>query len=235
MNIFYTPDINSEFYTLSEDESRHCVRVLRLTAGDPVCLVDGRGGMYETVIEDASAKGCTVRVVRHTTDYGRRPYYIHIALAPTKNIDRYEWFLEKATEIGVDHLTPMLTEHSERKIVKQERSEKIVVSAIKQSLKAFCPVVDPLRSFADIVATPFDGDKFIAHCEADRERLPLSSAITKGGRCLILIGPEGDFSQSEIETARQAGFREISLGDSRLRTETAGVVASHTVALVNSL
>ncbi|MDR0413811.1 MAG: 16S rRNA (uracil(1498)-N(3))-methyltransferase [Prevotellaceae bacterium] len=224
MHLFYTPDISGDTYTLSEEESQHCTRVLRLGAGDAVHLTDGRGGLYEARIADAHAKRCTVRITNVQREVGRRSGYLHVALAPTKNIERYEWFLEKATEIGVDEITPLLCERSERKVVKAERLEKVITAAVKQSLKAYHPTLHPMQSFAAFAAQPFDGVKCIAHCMAS-QKIPLQNAVQPCGRTLTLIGPEGDFSPTEVALARQNGFVEVSLGNSRLRTETAGVVA----------
>ena len=237
MQLFYTPDIDlsKPDYTLSEEESKHCVRVLRLGNGDEVWMCDGRGNMLHGRIADDNPKRCRVEITGYTPDFERRPYTLHIAAAPTKNIERFEWFVEKATEIGVDRITPLLTEHSERKVIKTERIGKVATSAVKQSLKAFHPVIDPLTPFRELVSTPFDGLKLIAHCEPDPGKRPLGSLLTKATPVLILIGPEGDFSPAEIAFALSHGFRSVSLGRSRLRSETAGVAAAHTVALINEL
>ncbi len=232
MNIFYTPDISGSSYTLNEEESKHCVRVLRMAEGDEICLVDGAGGFYVATIADANPKRCRVEVVEKKENYGKRPYYLHIAIGPTKLNDRYEWFLEKVTEIGIDEITPVESFHSERRMVKKERSEKVVTSAVKQSVKAYHPVVNDITSFKELVNRPFDGVKLIAHCNPGDKTL-LKNAFTPSENVLILIGPEGDFSIDEVELAKQKGFVEISLGESRLRTETAGVVACHTVSLMN--
>ncbi len=232
MHLFYTPDISGETYTLSEEESKHCVRVLRLAVGDTIQLVDGRGNFYTAAITAAHDKRCEVRVSEVQREFGKRNYRLHIALAPTKNVERYEWFLEKATEIGVDEITPLLCEHSERKIVKGERSEKVVTSAMKQSLKAYHPKLNAMTDFRQLVAQPFDGVKCIAHC-ADSPKILLKNTIRPNENVLILVGPEGDFSPTEVALARQNGFTEVSLGSSRLRTETAGVTAVATVAIMN--
>ena len=232
MNIFYTPDITGNSYTLNEEESKHCVRVLRMEIGERINLVDGDGGMYIAQIVDANPKRCRVEVVEKQECYGKRPYYLHIAIGPTKLIDRYEWFLEKVTEIGVDEITPLESFHSERRTVKQERSEKVVTAAVKQSVKAYHPKVNEMISFKELVNRPFEGKKFIAHCN-DGEKVLLKHAVAPDDNALILIGPEGDFSVEEVALAKQQGFIEISLGESRLRTETAGVVACSTVCFVN--
>lgn len=234
MHIFYTPDISGKTFTLDETESKHCVRVLRLDKGDEITLVDGRGGFFTARIADANPKRCSVEVIDSKLNFGKREYQIHIAIAPTKNMDRIEWFLEKATEIGIDRVTPLLCRFSERKEVKLDRLEKVMVSAMKQSLKAYLPKLDELTKFADFIRQPFEGQKFIAHCEEQHREL-LKNAVKSGGDYLILIGPEGDFSSEEIELAINAGFLPVSLGDSRLRTETAGVVACHTFNLLNEI
>lgn len=232
MHIFYTPDISGKSYTLDETESKHCVRVLRLEKGDQITLVDGRGGFFTAEIADPNPKRCAVNVVNSELNFGLRNFQVHIAMAPTKNIERMEWFLEKATEIGINRVTPLLCRYSERKEIKNDRLEKVMVSAMKQSLKAYLPQLDELTKFNEFIRQPFEGQKFIAHCE-EKHRELLKNAIQSGGNYLILIGPEGDFSTEEIELALNAGFLPVSLGASRLRTETAGVVACHTFNLLN--
>lgn len=234
MHIFYTPDISGNIYILDETESKHCVRVLRLETGHEITLVDGRGGFYTAVITDSNPKRCTVKVLRSEINFELRNFQVHLAIAPTKNIERIEWFLEKATEIGIDSITPVLCRFSERKEIKTDRLEKVMVSAMKQSLKSYLPKLNPLTKFNDFVRLPFDGQKFIAHCE-EQQRDLLTGKIVPHSKYLILIGPEGDFSTEEIELAVQAGFHPVSLGESRLRTETAGLVACHTFHLMNQL
>lgn len=232
MHIFYTPDLSGTTYTLDETESKHCVRVLRLEKGDKITLVDGRGGFFKAEIDDPNPKRCAVKVVRSELNYGLRNFGVHVAIAPTKNIERIEWFLEKATEISINRVTPLLCHHSERKEIKHDRLEKVMVSAMKQSLKAYLPQLDEMTKFSAFIKQPFEGQKFIAHCDEQHREL-LKNAMTKGENYLILIGPEGDFSPEEIRMAIDAGFVPVSLGDSRLRTETAGVVACHTFNLLN--
>lgn len=232
MNLFYTPDLQVETYILNEEESRHCIRVLRLVPNDVIYLTDGKGNLYQASIADNNLKACQVKILQTFREYEKRDFYLHIAIAPTKNIDRFEWFLEKATEIGIDEITPLLCNHSERTVIKNERLEKVIVSAMKQSLKAYKPKLNNLTKFNDLVNQPFDGIKYIAHCE-EGSKLPLKSDYSKKQNVLILIGPEGDFSPAEIETARKCGFKEITLGKSRLRTETAGIVACHSIHLLN--
>lgn len=232
MHIFYTPEISGNTYTLDETESKHCIRVLRLEAGDEIILVDGKGGFFTAEITDPNPKRCAVKVIKSELNFGLRNYQVHIAIAPTKNIERIEWFLEKATEIGINRVTPLLCRYSERKEIKTDRLEKVMVSAMKQSIKAYLPQLDPLTKFNDFIRQPFDGQKFIAHCD-EKHRDLLKTMVDTNNNYLILIGPEGDFSSEEIEMAINAGFHPVSLGDSRLRTETAGVVACHTFNLLN--
>lgn len=235
MQIFYTPDLQPEssVYTLNEEESKHCIRVLRLQPGDSIQLVDGRGGFYEARITDAHPKKTQLQIVAAQQAFGKRNHYLHIAVAPTKNIERLEWFLEKATEIGIDEVTLLLCQRSERKEAKIDRLDKIITSAIKQSLKAYHPQLNPITPFSKVVTQPFAGQKFIAHCIDDAAKLTLSSQITLHGQYLILIGPEGDFTEKEVEEALQNGFKPITLGESRLRTETAALAACFEVNLLN--
>jgi 16S rRNA (uracil1498-N3)-methyltransferase len=175
-------------------------------------------------------------VVEHFAEFEKLPYNLTMAVAPTKNIDRYEWFLEKATEIGVARFVPVVSEHSERKVIKHEREEKVVTAAVKQSLKAYHPVLEEITPFDKLVRSEFAGRKFIAHCgEAVKEKQYLASTIRKGEDALILIGPEGDFSPEEVRLAVECGFEEITLGTQRFRTETAAVVAVDMVSIVNNL
>ncbi|NBC83175.1 MAG: 16S rRNA (uracil(1498)-N(3))-methyltransferase [Bacteroidetes bacterium] len=230
MQLFYTPQILQNQNVLDETESKHCVRVLRMTEGDEIQLIDGQGGLYTAQITDAHSKTCKFRITDKQEIANKRPYTLTIAIAPTKNIDRFEWFLEKATEIGIDEIVPMLCEHSERKVIKHERLEKIVIAAMKQSLKAHKPVIHPLTSFKDYLSQVPGELKCIAHCQpSPRQRF---KDVVKPTHITVLIGPEGDFSDAEIKLARDNGLVEISLGESRLRTETAGVMASAIPAVV---
>ena len=208
------------------------MRVLRLQAGDELEVVDGAGGYYFAVVTNPHPKHCEFQIKETITEYGKRDYRLHIAIAPTKNIERLEWFIEKCTEIGVDEITPLLCRFSERKIIKPERLEKIIVSAAKQSLKAYFPILNPMCSFRDFIQQTTVSQKFIAHCYEQDKQL-LKQVYQKSSDAVILIGPEGDFSPEEVQAAIQHQFQPVSLGSSRLRTETAGVVACHTVALMN--
>jgi len=230
MQIFYAPDIDGSTYTLSEEESKHCIRVLRLVAGDEITLVDGKGNLFKTHIIDPHVKRCQVLVFEALTEFEKRNYYLHIAIAPTKNIERFEWFLEKATEIGIDEITPLLCDHSERKVINNERLEKVVAAAMKQSIKAYAPKLNQLTSFKQFIKNQNPETTYIAHCE--RKGLPhLKNELGSNKNVTVLIGPEGDFSPDEVSKALAIRFKEISLGNSRLRTETAGIVACNIVNL----
>lgn len=230
MAIFYTPEISSN-PCLSEEESVHCVRVLRLGEGAEIDLIDGRGNFYKAKITQAHPKHCMVEVLETIKD--KTPAFMaHIAVAPTKNFDRIEWFVEKATEVGIGGFHFIGSQHSERKNLKLERIDKIVVSALKQSMKALKPEIGDLTDFKKFVTKPFEGQKYICHCNPGEK--PLLHHVCKPGTpVLVLIGPEGDFSPEEVELALKNGFKAVSLGDTRLRTETAAFVAAHVVCLKN--
>lgn len=232
MQLFYVPDISGAEVILNETESKHAIRVLRLKTNDEIELVDGKGGFYKARIQDANPKKCQLNIIDSQKEFGKKDFHLHIAIAPTKNIDRTEWFLEKCTEIGIDEITPLLSEHSERKVIKPERLEKILVSAMKQSVKAYQPKLNELTKFSDLLQQATETKKYIAHCN-EGEKPHLKNLVQPGDKVLILIGPEGDFSPEEVDLALQNGFEAISLGDARLRTETAGVVACHIVNLAN--
>jgi 16S rRNA (uracil1498-N3)-methyltransferase len=231
MALFYAPNLLLG-NILPEEESQHAIRVLRLQKGDRISIVDGIGGFYDAIISNPHPKHCGFEIIETRTDFGKRDYKLHIAIAPTKNIERFEWFIEKSTEIGIDEITPVTCRFSERKIVKEDRLEKIIVSAAKQSVKAFFPKLNPLCSFDELLKNHQTSQKFIAHCY-DFDKPLLQVEIRRATNVLILIGPEGDFSPEEVEKAISQGFLPVSLGESRLRTETAGIVACHTVALLN--
>ncbi len=229
MHLFYTPDINKS-NELPEEEAAHALRVLRLGVGDELTLTDGMGNLHQATISAATNKRCQV-AIQNSTPW-QKPWngYIHIAMAPTKNLDRIEWFAEKATEIGLDELTFLNCRYSERRVIKTERIDKILVSAMKQSLKAVKPKLNDMTEFQKFVRLPFDGDKYIAHCN-EGERRHLKDITDYSNRTLVLIGPEGDFSIEEVALALENGFKPISLGESRLRTETAALVATHIINL----
>ena len=224
MHVFYTPDIQTRA-ELPEEEAQHCIRVLRLNIGDQITLTDGKGYFYRAEISAATNKRCMVNILETTYQEPLWNGHLHIAMAPTKNMDRTEWFAEKATEIGFDELTFLNCRFSERKVIKTERISKILVSAIKQSLKARLPQLNEMTDFNKFITQPFKGQKFIAHCYEGEKPL-LKDVFHKGEDALVLIGPEGDFSEEEVKKAIGKGFRPISLGKSRLRTETAALVAT---------
>lgn len=232
MHIFYTPDIESEKYTLSEEESKHCTRVLRLDVGSKLNLVDGKGGFYEAVVEDPHPKRTVLKILSQQRNYGKRNFYLHIAVAPTKNIERIEWFLEKATEIGIDEITPLICDRSERRDIKAERLNKVIVSAAKQSIKAYFPKLNEPIRFTDFVSGNTSTQKFIAHCIPSQKK-SIKEEIRLKSDYLILIGPEGDFSTTEVDLARENKFIPVSLGDSRLRTETAALEACFEINFLN--
>jgi 16S rRNA (uracil1498-N3)-methyltransferase len=236
MQLFYTPDIDaaSATYYLNEEESKHCVRVLRLQNGDQVQLIDGRGNFYNAAIADAHPKRTQLQIISVEPDFNKRNHYLHIAIAPTKNIERLEWFLEKATEIGIDEISLIICQRSERKETKVDRLNKIITSAIKQSIKAWHPVLNEAVALNKLLSTPFDGQKFIAHCELG-EKFDLKNEVKPFGRYLVLIGPEGDFSPKEIVDALKNDFKAVTLGKSRLRTETAALEACFEVNFLNRI
>ena len=233
MYLFYAPNITVE-PVLPEEESNHCVQVLRRTAGDEILVTDGVGQLYHCIITNPHRKHCEVRIASVETSEALHEGYIHIGIAPTKNIDRTEWAIEKCVEMGADEITLLLCEHSERKTVNIERLQKIVVSAAKQSLKTRFPILKPLTKMTDLQV---EGDKFIAHCiegyKATDEKHALKDKIVRGHQTTVLIGPEGDFSPAEVEWALTNGYQPVSLGAARLRTETAAIVACHTAVLIN--
>lgn len=229
---FYTPDI-AESHELPEEEAAHALRVLRMKEGDEMMLMDGRGTYYQARVSASTGKRCLFTVEQELPQERQWTAHLHLAMAPTKNMDRTEWLAEKATEIGFDELTFLNCRWSERKVIKNERIQKILVSAMKQSHKAELPILNEMVDFKKFVTQPFQGQKFIAHCHATN--LPeLRKVIVPDTDVLVLIGPEGDFSEEEVALAEQNGFHSISLGKSRLRTETAALVAVHLMHLSNS-
>lgn len=233
MQLFYNPDISEKSNTFSfpKDESRHIIKVLRKKTGDTLHITNGKGYLFTAEITIADQKNCVVNIInsefKKPTDYK-----LHLAVAPTKMNDRYEWFLEKATEIGITSITPIYCDHSERKKIKTDRFEKILQSAMKQSLHLYLPILNEPISFKDYINQDFSGDLFIAHCE-ETDKKSLKNEIKPNTETTILIGPEGDFSVNEIETAIKNKFIPVTLGNTRLRTETAAIVACHSVAFIN--
>lgn len=234
MHLFYDKDISGDFHVLNEDESRHCLKVLRLKNGDEVFITDGSGNLYKTIIAEIHQKKTILKITERNHEFGKRNYNIHIAIAPTKMNERFEWFVEKSTEIGIGEITPVICKNSERKIIKTDRLNRITEAAMKQSYKAYHPQINEQIDFAKFVKQNQNyTQKFIAHSDEYSLKNYLGSALQKNSSYLILIGPEGDFTKEELALAKDAGFIEISLGESRLRTETAGVVACDIVSVIN--
>lgn len=233
MIIFYAPDIDT-CPELPEEESGHAVRVLRHAEGDEIEVVDGQGVWYHCRITAAHPKHCGLEILSRRFDE-HWPYRVELAIGPTKNLDRMEWWLEKATEMGLDRFTPLLCRFSERRELKTERMRKIAVSAMKQSLKATLPEIDAMTDIKRFLKEPFDGQKFIAHCMEDQPRQLLSHLVKPGMPVRVLIGPEGDFSPEEVVLALANGYQPVSLGNQRLRTETAALVSVHTIHIMNEL
>jgi 16S rRNA (uracil1498-N3)-methyltransferase len=233
MNIFFAPDINSPQVILSPEESAHCVRVLRLNEGEKVQLIDGKGGLYEAVVAEPDARRCMIEIIGTRQIHRTRDYTLHIAIAPTKNMDRFEWFVEKSVEIGVDTITPLLCQRSERRVLKTDRLHKLIISTMKQAMVLHQPVLNELtdyKKFMTGLPVSFK-NRLIAHCE-DTERKTLKDTLMPLSDVVVLIGPEGDFSPEEIKGAADKGFTPVTLGPNRLRTETAGIVACHAINLL---
>ena len=231
MPVFYASQIDNKQAILSEEESRHIIKVLRMTLGDQLEMVDGRGSYYTGIISVPDPKACQVSIKNVTSDYLKRHYYLHIAIAPPKSTERFEWFLEKATEIGVDEISPIICARSERNRIRHDRSQKILIAAMKQSGRALLPRLNreiPLGDFLDRSTADI---KLIAHCNTtDDQQIDVKPHTDL--HWITLIGPEGDFTTNEIENAVQNDYREINLGEAIYRTETAGVIACHTISLL---
>ena len=233
MQLFYNPEISESTtqISFSKDESKHIVKVLRKSVGENLHITNGKGWIFTAEITISDLKNCKALIISKTLQ-PKREYKLHLAVAPTKMNDRYEWFLEKATEIGIDSITPIICDRSERKTIKTDRFEKILQSAMKQSLNCYLPTLNEAILFKDFIKQDFNGQRFIAHCE-DTDRKSLKKELKAKQDVTILIGPEGDFSVKEIEMAIQNKFIPVTLGETRLRTETAAIVACHSVAFVN--
>ncbi|MCM5663740.1 16S rRNA (uracil(1498)-N(3))-methyltransferase [Galbibacter mesophilus] len=234
MQLFYAPELANDAaeYTFDKEESRHISKVLRKKEGDTLYITNGKGWLFDAEITNADIKNCVVSI-KKAQQKRRKQYRLHMAVAPTKMNDRYEWFLEKATEIGIDEITPIICDHSERKKIKPERYEKILQAAMKQSLTCYLPKLNEAINYADFMKEKQEGQLFIAHCE-NQEKYDLKRKIMADNEVVILIGPEGDFSLNEIKIAEENGYFPVSLSDNRLRTETAAIVACHIVSLMNS-
>ena len=233
MQLFYYADLNetTETFFFDKEESKHIVKVLRKKDNDILHITNGLGTIFTCEITLASDTKCTVKIISSEKQKATR-YNLHLAVAPTKMNERYEWFLEKATEIGIHEITPIICEHSERKIIKTDRFDKLILSAMKQSNQSFLPKLNEPIAYKDFVKKTFEGQKFIAHCE-ELDKKSLKNELKPNQNIVILIGPEGDFSVKEIQLALENKFIPVSLGETRLRTETAAVVACHSVAFVN--
>jgi len=236
VHLFYTPDITPDTteYRLSEEESKHCTRVLRLKEGDELALIDGKGHLFNGLLHEVHPKRAKIKILSVLSEYGKRNHYLHIAIAPTKNIDRLEWFLEKATEIGIDEISLLICEHSERREAKTERLQKVITAAVKQSLTAYHPKLNEAIKLNEFLKRTDLGQGFIAHC-LDQEKEFLSDLVLPNNRVCVLIGPEGDFSSDEVELSLSEGFRPVSLGNTRLRTETAALYACFEINLLNRI
>ncbi len=234
MQLFYNPKIDGSAaqFTFNEDESKHISKVLRKKEGDVIHLTNGKGYLFEAKIISLESKKCTAQII-DTDKKHQKMHWFHLVVAPTKMNDRFEWFLEKATEIGVNEITPIICDNSERKVIKIERMRKVIQSAMKQSLQVFLPKLNDPISYADFITKSHEGLCFIAHCE-EEEKLDLKRRIAPDKDVMILIGPEGDFSKKEIKDAYDNGFLPVSLGENRLRTETAAIVACATVNMINN-
>ena len=231
MKLFYSNDTVSDTCILSEEESRHCISVLRCVKGDCVHVFSGDGNLCTAEILEADSRKTLLRITERAETY-RRPYYLHLAIAPTKNFDRYEWFLEKALEIGIDEITPLICARSERKTSKFDRMQKVIIAAMKQSGNLHAPVLNRDTTFDNLLSRPFEGIKCIAHCEAS-DKQTFAKVISGKAKILLLAGPEGDFTAAEISKAIKNEFIPVTLGNSTLRTETAGVFACSAAAVVH--
>jgi 16S rRNA (uracil1498-N3)-methyltransferase len=234
MNVFYLPDAQIGTISFPEEESKHIVKVLRMKEGDGFCVTDGNGSLYDAELIDAHPKRAMANLSNQRNGYDIRDFKVSIAIAPTKLNERTEWFLEKATEIGIDEVKLFSSYHSERRVANVDRFKKIVISAMKQSVKSKMPIVEDMVSFDKLVKQNYEGQKFIAWID-DNVKEQLCDLYKKGENALILIGPEGDFSKEEVALAKEYGFIPVSLGEARLRTETAAVVACHTIQLINQM
>jgi len=235
MQIFYVPDIKGSMCIMDTNESKHCIRVLRMGKGEKLRIVDGKGSLYEGIISDPDPAGCQIKITGVTRNYEKRNYRLNIAISPIKNPERFEWFIEKSVEIGIDGIIPLICRNTEKSGIKRDRLNNIIISAMKQSVKAFRPELFESVTFNDFVKSDNPGTRMIAHCNPAIERYKMNEVYEKGRDAVILIGPEGDFSEEEINLALDNGFKPVDLGTSRLRTETAGIAACHSVYFINQM
>lgn len=235
MQLFFNPQLDSSVsqFSFDSEESRHIVKVLRKKIGDELQITNGRGYLFLAKIIEADSKHCRAEITGTQKNH-QKMHWLHMAVAPTKMNDRFEWFLEKATEIGVNEITPVICERSERRVIKRDRMERVVQAAMKQSLRTFLPKLNEAVTYRDFINMEHKGLLFIAHCQDD-EKMELKRRVAADKDVTILIGPEGDFSPAEIHEAYENGFLPVSLGEARLRTETAAIVACATVNLINTL
>lgn len=233
MQIFYAPDIKGNFHTLDEHESKHIIRVLRMVKGTGVKLIDGKGNLYEGIIDDPDQRKCTITIRGVIRNFEKRNFRLHIAISPLKNTERFEWFIEKSVEIGVDEITPLICRNTEKPGIKSERINNLIISAMKQSLKATKTLLNPPCFFNDFIMRDYEGIRMIAHCNDSFKRWKISEVCSKNQSTVILIGPEGDFSEDEIKYASEMGISQVHLGISRLRSETAGIAACYSVHFIN--
>ncbi len=234
MHVFFAQDISNDLVVLNAEESRHCAQVLRVRPDQEVVVVDGQGCWCFAAIEQSHPRASSVRIIRRISEYRKRDFRLHMAVAPTKSIDRFEWFLEKAVECGIDEITPVFCERSERRTIKPQRLEKILLSGMKQSLRAYLPLLNPATELNMFLQQPSPPLAFIAHCsQGDKHRL--HEVCPPKNDVLLVVGPEGDFSPDELKQAADNGFRPISLGEHRLRTETAALALCIQVNTINGL
>ncbi len=233
MQIFYAPDIGGKSYTLDEKESAHIIRVLRMKEGESVRIIDGRGNLYEGIITDPDVRRCTIGITGITSNFEKRSYRLHIAISPLKNRERFEWFIEKCVEIGIDEITPVLCHNTEKTGFRADRINSLVISAMKQSLKACKPIINPVTPLMEMLDGDTVGSCMIAHCNLSFPRELISNVYMKNEAATILIGPEGDFNANEIAHAIDMGYSPVHLGSSRLRAETAGIAACHSIYFIN--
>jgi 16S rRNA (uracil1498-N3)-methyltransferase len=233
MQIFYSPDITGNDFSLDEKESAHCIRVLRMKSGTPVKVIDGKGNLYEAVIVNPDPRKCSLSITGVTRDFEKRNYRLHIAISPLKNYERFEWFIEKSVEIGVDEITPLICANTEKPGIKKERVNNLIISAMKQSLKATLTILNEPCRFHDFIKNNHFGTRMIAHCNSEFPKSKIREVYSAGNDALLLIGPEGDFTKEEIITAKSSGYNSVHLGSSRLRSETAGIAACHSIYFIN--
>jgi 16S rRNA (uracil1498-N3)-methyltransferase len=235
MQVFYSHEITDGNLFLDKTESRHCIKVLRLKKDEIINLIDGKGGLYEARIISGNPDKCEVQVIKQIKNHNKRNFYLHIAIAPTRSTDRFEWFIEKATEIGIDEITPLICSRSERRTVNAERIKKILISSMKQSIVTTMPKLNEIKNFEEFISEPAKTEcsKYICHC-SDGPRQKLNDIYTAGSDVLGVIGPEGDFTPDEIRLAEKNNFISVTLGINRLRTETAGAVICQIINFLNS-